>query len=337
MVSLKDIAAACGVSVATVSKALNGQKEIGEQTRKRIVEAAAQMGYQPNTAARALKTKKTWNIGVLFSDGDNSGLTHNYFSHVLDSFKRTAEDRGYDITFINRAGRGKKTMTWLEHARSRGFDGVVIACIDFTSPEVAELVNSEIPVVTIDYVFHNCMAVLSNNNSGMTALMQYIIGMGHRRIAYLHGERESMVTGARLTAFYRAAEAAGIPVPDEYVREARYRGSRECYELTEKLLSLPEPPTCILYPDDFAAFGGMNCLREKGLQVPEDISIAGYDGISLTRYLEPKLTTLVQSSERIGACAAEKLISLLEKPKTTLIETTLIDGKVQKGGTVKRL
>lgn len=101
MASLKDISKICGVSVATVSKALNDHKDIGEETKANIRRVAKEMGYSPNLSARALKTNRTYGIGVLFADEARSGLTHDYFSSVLDSFKRTAEKSGYDITFIN--------------------------------------------------------------------------------------------------------------------------------------------------------------------------------------------------------------------------------------------
>ena len=180
MVSMKDISAVCGVSIATVSKALNDHKDIGEETKEHIKQVAKEMGYSPNSAARTLKRGRTKNLGVLFVDDEQSGLTHDYFAHVLDSFKRTAEERGYDITFINccktRAGR----MSYLEHSRYRGFDGVVIACVDFEDPEVEELVRSDIPVVTIDHLFHNRSSIISDNIKGIRDLVHYVYEMGHR-------------------------------------------------------------------------------------------------------------------------------------------------------------
>ena len=135
MVSLKDISVACGVSVATVSKALNNHHDIGEETKERIKRTAKEMGYFPNSAAKMLKTNRSNNIGVLFVDDDKSGLTHDYFAYVLDSFKRKAEERGFDITFINCNKTRVNRMSYVEHAKYRGFDGVVIACIDFLDPE----------------------------------------------------------------------------------------------------------------------------------------------------------------------------------------------------------
>ena len=122
MTSLKDISRVCGVSVATVSKALNDHADIGKDTKEHIKRVAKEMGYLPNFSARALKTNRTHDIGVLFVDEAMSGLTHDYFSSVLDSFKRTAERHGYDITFINSCKERAGRMSYLEHSRYRGFD-----------------------------------------------------------------------------------------------------------------------------------------------------------------------------------------------------------------------
>lgn len=336
MVSMKDISVACGVSVATVSKALNDHKDIGAKTKERIRQTAKEMGYFPNSAAQALKTNRTYNIGVLFVDEALSGLTHDYFAYVLDSFKRTAEEHGYDITFINCSQNGKNRMSYLEHAKHRGFDGVVIACIDFQDPEVIELIQSNVPVVTIDHLFNNRIAIISDNVNGMRQLFTYIYEKGHRRIAYIHGA-DSAVTRSRLSSFYKTAKELGVEIPDEYVRQAAYRSTKGAYERTMELLDLPEPPTCILYPDDFASFGGINAIQERGLRIPEDISVAGYDGIRVARHIEPKLTTLKQDTERIGYEAAENLISLIEEPKSTLIQVITIAGEVLEGHSVKDL
>ncbi len=336
MASLRDIAAACGVSTATVSKALNDQKDISQATKDRVIQMAREMGYKPNLAAKALKTKRTNNIGVLFVDDNMSGLTHDYFAWVLDSFKKTAEEKGYDITFINSSKTSPNHMSYLEHALSKGFDGVAIACVDFESPEVAELVQSDIPVVTIDYVFNNKQAVLSNNSIGMRDLVTYILNKGHRKIAYIHGT-PSMVTQNRLSSFYRTLSEWGIDEPDAYIRSCHYRDIKSCYKLAGELLDLPDPPTCILFPDDFALIGGLNAIRERGMRVPDDVSVAGYDGIPLGHYLEPQLTTYSQDKQMIGQTAAEKLIELIESPKTTVIETATIEGHVREGRSVKDL
>ena len=335
MVSMKEIAKKCNVSVASVSKALNGYSDISEETRKFILKTASEMGYLPNSSARTLKTKRSYNLGVMFVDEAASGLTHDYFNHVLESFKRTAEDRGYDITFTSGKISGQK-LSYYEHCRYRGVDGVVIACVDFYAQEVQELIRSEIPVVTIDHVFDGNIAVVSNNSQGMEDLVTYIYEQGHRKIAYIHGD-DTSVTRIRLSSFYRTMQRMGVEIPDEYIRECPYRDADAAAKKTGELLDLAQPPTCILYPDDYAAIGGINEIRERGLRISEDISIAGYDGITIAKILEPKLTTLCQDTAAIGKIAAEKLIDLIENPKTTLIDRFTVDGTLFKGGSVKQL
>lgn len=336
MVSMKDISIACGVSIATVSKALNNHSDIGEETKELVRQMAKEMGYFPNSAAKALKTNRTYNIGVLFVDDSRSGLKHDYFTYVLDSFKRTAEEQGYDMTFINCSKTRENRMSYLEHAKYRGFDGVVIACIDFYDPEVVELVRSDIPVVTIDHLFNNRIAIISDNVKGMKDLLTFVYNKGHRRIAYIHGA-DSAVTQSRLASFHKTAEELGLQVPDAYIKEAAYRNTKATFEKTQELLDLPVPPTCILYPDDFSSFGGINAIKDRGMEIPEDISVAGYDGIRIGRHLEPQLTTLKQDTERLGANAAQSLIGLIENPKTTVIRQVIVEGEVFEGKTVKDL
>ena len=333
MVSMKDIAQRCGVSVATVSKALNGQPDIGEETRRRVEQAAKELGYLSNAAARALKTNRTYHLGVLFVDERRSGLGHEYFSSMLESFKVEAESRGYDITFINHNAGGKRS-TYLNHCQYRGVDGVVIACVDFHDPQVRELVDSGIPLVTIDHVFNNRLAVISDNVSGVEELVRYVYKKGHRRIAFLHGERTT-VTQNRLVGFHRACEELGLEIPEAYIRECVYHDPDRCAAATRELLALPERPTCILFPDDFSYIGGLNVLNEMGLRIPEDISVVGYDGIHLARVMQ--LTTYSQNTQDLGRIAAEKLISLIEHPKTTLIDRIMVPGALLPGASVRQI
>ncbi len=338
MVSMKDISARCGVSVATVSKALNDHSDISEATKRLVRNCAKEMGYFPNSSARALKTNRTFNLGVLFVDRARNGLTHDFFARVLDSFKVTAEARGYDLTFIN-CDRTTQHMTYLEHSRYRGVDGVVIAHVDFDQDEVAELIRSEIPVVTVDHSFDNKPSVVSDNIQGMRELVEYVAGRGHRKIAYINGgdKATSSVTRNRIGSYYRTMSELGLPTPEEYMIDADYRNPLVCHDATLKLLSLSDPPTCILCPDDFSAIGCINALHEKNLAVAKDVSIAGYDGIDIAKFLEPKICTIEQDTMTIGRRAAEKLIGMIEHPKTTLIERVIVEGKLLAGNSVAQV
>lgn len=332
MVSLKDISVLCGVSVATVSKALNGHKDVSEATRERLMKAAKEMGYFPNSQARALKTNRTYNLGVMYLDEAGSGLTHEFFAKVLDSFKTTAEAAGYDITFINR-DVGKQKMSTYEHCKYRNVDGVIIACTDFTSQDVYEVINGDIPVVTIDHIFDCRTAIMSNNEKGMEELINYVTKMGHRKIAFIQGNR-SAVAERRLAGFYKACMTRGISVDPDWILNGDYHNPDLTYKLTKELLSRENKPTCVFMPDDYSAMGAFNAVKEMGLSVPEDISIVGYDGIAYSQLLSPKLTTYLQDTDLIGVTAAKQLVSLIENPQTTFKEVITVDGKLLEGGSV---
>ena len=227
-------------------------------------------------------------------------------------------------------------MSYYEHTRYRGFDGVVIACIDFQDPEVIELANSDIPLVTIDYTFNNRSSVISNNYAGMMTLVKYLVEKGHRKIAYVCGE-DTAVTRNRLAAFYKVLEDNDIQIPDEYVKHSSYRNMAKTEAATDELLALSDRPTCIMYSDDHSAMGGVNSIRKHGLRIPEDISVAGYDGVNIASQIDPKLTTIRQDTEAIGRNAAIKLLSLIERPKSTVEEQIMIEGSLVEGQTVSQI
>ena len=333
MVSMKDIARRCGVSVATVSKALNGLQDISEETRKRICAVAEEMGYMTNAAARALKTKRTYNLGILLMNENRSGLTHEYFTSIIEGFKQEAESHGYDITFIN-SHVGSESVSYLRHCRYRSLDGVLIACIDFTDSRVRELAQSNIPVVTIDHVFPDRQAILSDNVDGLEALVHHAYEKGHRKISFLHGE-DTAVTRGRLKGFYKACEELGLEIPENYVHSCIYHDPDCCEEATRRLLQLEDRPTCIIFPDDYSFMGGYNAIAEAGLKMPEDVSAMGYDGINLARLMH--LTTYTQNATTIGATSARKLIELVEDPASADREPILIHGGLLEGTSVKEL
>lgn len=335
MVTVKDIAEKCGVSRATVSKALNGYGDISPETAERIRKTAEEMHYHPNAAAQLLKTNSSHSIGVLFEDQTNSGLAHEYFSKILNAMKVEAEKRGYDITFISQ-NLGGKPASYLEHARYRQVDGVLLASVDYTAPGVQELVESEIPTVTIDYGFNDHSAVMSDNLEGEYELTKYLLSMGHRKIAFIHGE-ETSVTKKRLVGFNRALAEEDLRIPDDYLVRARYHDPEASREMTRKLMALPDPPTAILYPDDYSYIGGFMELERMHLKVPADVSCCGYDGIGISGYLHPVLTTYEQNTEEIGTRAAAKLVESIEHPKTCVPETLDVRGRILIGHSVKKM
>lgn len=333
MVKLKDVAEKMNVSVGTVSKALRHSHEISEEMTDRIIRCANELGYVPNSSARILKTNKSYSIGVIFVDKTRAGLGHDYFSTMLNSIRDELTLSGYDFTFITNH-IGDSNISYLNHARYRRCDGVIVVTADFNDEEIVEIVKSEVPVVTIDHIFNNRSSVLSDNEEGLSAIVKYIYEKGHRKIAFIHGE-DTTVTNQRLGAFYKTCEELGIEVNKDYIKEAYYHLPRQAGLMTRELLDLEDRPTCIIYPDDYSYMGGATEIEKHGLRIPEDISVVGYDGIFLSRILRPVLTSYKQNSVEIGKVAVQRLLEQIEKPKSFVRKPVMIRGCLQEGQTVK--
>ena len=327
--TILEVARRCGVSPGIVSRVLSAARaDIGDEVRAQVLSAAKELGYEASS--------HTCSLGVLFMDESAKGLTHPYFSAVLNAFKIAAEARGYDVTFINQA-IGRDMLSYLEYCQYRDLDGVCLACIDFGDPQVVELVQSGIPCVTVDHIFKKIPSVLSDNETGVQKLVEYAIAMGHRRIAMIHGHNNSVVTRTRIRQFYQTMEFHGLTVPDEYVCAGLYSDIGLTRQLVDRLLHLPEQPTCILLPDDLCYLGAQEAARDLGVRIPADVSFIGYDGIPIMQAISPKLTTIRQNSDRIGEEAAAKLIAMIEEGKRVSRLPVLLPIELLEGGTVAKL
>lgn len=330
MVKLKDIAQACGVSVATVSRALNGLTDPTNGKTEAIRQIAQEMGYYPNAAAKALKTNRSNNIGILYEDQMN----HEYFSTLIDALRTNAEARGYDLTFIGR-GEGD-SGNYYEHARRRNLDGVVVIQADFNSAEVIRLATSNMPTVVIDHEYEGCDCVLSDNGKSMEQIIASVHAEGHSRIAFIHGE-DGTVTRNRIAGFYKGCAELGLKVPAEYMRKGKFHDPAGCAQTAVELMALPEPPTCILFPDDYSSLGALVLLEGRGIKIPGDVSVVGYDGIRLTQMMRPRLTTYSQDTAGIGKETIQLLIEAIESPETHKARHISVSGVMMPGETLGKI
>ncbi len=330
IVTIKTISEACGLSIAAVSKALNGQPGISQEKAAMVRRTAQEMGYYPNAAAQTLKTKRSYNIGILFQNL----LAHEYFSLILESIRQTAEEKNYDITFLG--NRHHPGMSYYEHAMYRQCDGVIITQGNFDFEGVRRLAESEIPVVAVEQAFTGRTAVMSDNVGSMEQIVQYLHSLGHRRLAFIHGEMGD-VTRARLVGFHRGCRTCGIEVPDDWVIAARFHEPEDSIQATQKLLGAKIPPDCILYPDDIACISGVAAAQSMGLSVPKDVSCFGFDGIRLAAVMTPSIATYRQNAQDIGRRAAEELIAAIEDPKCYVPRVITVPGEIQPGGSVRDL
>lgn len=272
-------------------------------------------------------------IGVLLEDEAKQGLKQDFFSAVIEGFRQYAAKKGYTIMMFNNYYGDRPTYT--EQVKLYDMDGVFVTTATYND-ELWDLLKVDVPVGTIDYDAENTVNVMSNNTRGMNELMEYIISMGHRKIGYIMGDG-NYVSNTRLNEFLKVLEKHHINLPEEYLIHSHFRDVERAAYYTEKLLKLPDPPTCIVYSDDYAAMGGVNVINARGLEIPRDISIAGYDGNELLANIEPALTTVAQNNMLMGETAAKRLIYNIEHPDDPVYGDTIIDSEFTYGRSVGRV
>ena len=274
-------------------------------------------------------------IGVILEDDAKLGLNHTYFSEILEAFRVFYEEKGISLIFLNNARKFDGAKTYLEQLKEYGCLACMIACVT-DSQEVNDILDSDIPVVAIDKSYQNCINVSSDNDEGTAMLTEYVISMGHKRIAYMMGD-DNFITKSRLNAFLKTCENHSISIPDNFIISCKYRNVDMATYHTENLLKMEQPPTCIMYTDDYASIGGINIINARGLTIPRDISITGYDGNDILSQYEPKLTTIKQDGVAIGQLAATKLLEVLEDPTVNNKGNHYVTVSLEKGRTVKKV
>ncbi|MFP4697231.1 MAG: LacI family DNA-binding transcriptional regulator [Eubacteriales bacterium] len=312
MVTIYDIAKLTGFSVPTVSKALNNYSDVGEKTKRTIIKVAKEMGYLPNSHARALTTKKSWSIGVIYNQTDNCGITNPFLSAVIDGFKRTIEPKGYDLLFLS-DNIGKQHLTYLEHCKYRCIDGVVVMSSTVKDNNLQELIDSKIPKVFIDLDIKNENVISSDNEFGIDLAVKYLYELGHRKIGFITGASMTYPGKKRKDAFYKNIKKLNIDFKSKYLVEKGYFTIEDGYKAMNRILELTDKPTAVVAAADYLAIGAIKAIREKGYNVPEDFSIIGFDDIELANLFTPSLTTVRQNVSLIGEEAATQLIKSIHE------------------------
>ncbi|MCR2823785.1 LacI family DNA-binding transcriptional regulator [Lederbergia panacisoli] len=314
MPTIYDIAEKAGFSITTVSKVLNNYPGVNEKTRKKILSTIEEIGYQPNSNARSLMTKKYWTIGVVFIEELNIGIKHPFFSAVIESFRKRAEEFGYDLLLVSRNVENKR-KSYLDRFRQRGVDGVIVVSPLNFNKEVQEILDYHIPSVFIDLYSKNVSVVNSDNAFGSEMAVDYLYSLGHRKIAHIAGEEKTLAGQERRKGFIAAIEKYGLHLPETYIVSGGYFEFESGVLAMEQLLSLEDRPTAIFAASDMIALGAIKAIRNHGLKVPDDISIVGFDDIELAKHSTPSLTTIKQDTDLIGMQAADLLLKQIDAKK----------------------
>lgn len=329
--SIRDIARMAGVSVATVSRVLNGYPDVSSQTRERIEKLIADSGYQPNNAARNLKRRSNHAVGLLME-----GSATGFMTALADVLEQRATQRGYMLA-PHRVTNGVSGVdTAVQLAMEKRLQGLIICGGYFIHTE-EELRRLPVPTVFcttdllgIDPALYSSVRV--NDRQAAFAAVEYLCGLGHRRIAILGGIENDRggVSSRRLRGYCDALEKHGIPVEPALLRYCGLFTMQRGYEAARALLAGPVRPTALFCVADQLALGACRAVFDAGLQVPGDISVMGFDGMDMAAFYNPSLCTVRQPAQDIAEKTISLLLDLIEKDgenRHFVLPTRIVQGE----------
>ncbi|WP_367320129.1 LacI family DNA-binding transcriptional regulator [Streptomyces sp. HUAS ZL42] len=318
--TLAVVAREAGVSVPTASKVVNGREDVAPETRRRVTEALDRLGYVRRPRFDAAKPPRLVDLVVHSLDSSWSGA-------VLHGVEEAAHDAGLDVVVsaaLSRTRGSRPQRGWLDKLTVRGSSGVLFNLAELTESQYSWLDQHRIPFVMIDPVLEPPPGVVSvgaaNWQGGVTAT-EHLLSLGHKRIAVVAGHRRKMCSNARVAGYRSALASAGLLHRPEYVRHGGFDEAVARRRMGE-LLDLPEPPTAVFVCSDRMALGVYEALAERGLRVPDDISVIGFDDLPEARWASPALTTVRQPLGEMAATALRILVRMMdgERPEGTRTE-----------------
>ena len=318
--TIYEIAKIAGVSPATVSKVINNYSDISDKTRKKVKKILEEQNFQPNYEAQCLSTKRTWTLGLVYFENSEIGLKHPFFAAVIESFKKEAEKKGYSLLLGSKNDR-LKIDSFLQYFQYRNVDGIAIICSIPNDKETSEIIESDFPTVVIDMYNENTATVTSDNKQGCKMAIQYLYDLGHRKIAHITGmeENDNWVSNIRKESYIHEMNRLKLPIRKGYIQKGRNFDFDGGYVAMKNLMKLEERPTAVFAAGDKCALGAMQAVKDEGFNVPDDISIIGFDDSDVSQYVTPKLTTVKQSCDMIGSEAATILIHQIDKKEKVVV------------------
>lgn len=336
MVTIKDVAREAGVSVTTVSRALNGYDDVNIDTKQHIIRVANQLNYVPNRAAQSLVKKETKTLAFILSGLEKEGGRDNQVYRLLAGMYAFAETVDYNVALFTTDSAHQKQKTYVDFCREHNIGGAMISGIRLDDPYLKDLFKSGMPCVLIDVDMDSekVSSVSIDNEQASREVVQMLIDMNHRRIGCVIGREETDVTIKRLSGYAIALSQNGILYDEDIVVCGDFL-EHKAYEVTKKLLNQHSDMTAIYCFSDMMALGTMTAIREKGLRIPEDISVIGFDDIPISEYLNPALGTVRQNFYEMGYHAAKQLLKMIRGESSG--QKIFIDYKVLARDTIRVL
>jgi len=313
MTTIHDVAHRAGVSVATVSRVMNGTAYVSDELRDRVWEAIRELNYSPSALARGLSTHVSRTIGVCIP----SITKHPFWALVVTGIEGVCHRERYNIFLCNTDTNPQRERDYIELLRTRRVDGIVIGPSSDSVSHLKPFMDPNWPVVMVDRKFLDLEvpAVLVDNYHASLAAMEYLIRLGHRRIGVVAGPHSHTVASDRIRGYRDALARSGIPMDEALIRMRSYE-DEHAHEATRALLALPNPPTAILSCSGRLAKGILSVIQGEGLQIPQDISLLTFDDLDWMSLVTPPLTAIAQPASEMGERAMEILLRILQGEET---------------------
>lgn len=325
MTSIYDIAKQAGVSAATVSRVINNERYVSLKTQEKVKRVLHDTGFIPNANASSLTKKRTNTFAVVVPD-----LTNPFFTEIIHGIEGQAAARKIAVIVSNTDENIDKERKALRFLTERRVDALIIASAARTGDHIISCLGKDTPIVLLDRQPQGLKAdlVRSDDHRGAEILVDYLVGLGHRKIGFIAGKRGISTTKLRLDGYRLALEKYGLECQAELIAQGDFKkeGGREGMLA---LLALPNPPTSVIASNNLEAIGALSAIREMGLRVPEDISLVCLDDIELASLVYPFLTVVAQPVRTMGAVAAqlalERLDGKAEQPREVVMQMTLLE------------
>ncbi|BAU87101.1 lacI family transcriptional regulator [Streptomyces laurentii] len=308
MASIKDVAAAAGVSVATVSRVLNDHPSVSDDARTRVQAAVETLGYRPNAVARSLRTHETRTLGLVISD-----VVNPYFAHLARSVEEEARELGYSVIIGNADERPDLQDHHVRTLLDRRIDGLLVSPTDGGSPLMLNAATNGTPMVFVDRWIAgvDVPVVRADGRAAVHDLVAHLHALGHRRLAIIAGPAATTTGSERVESFRAAMSEYGLPLPDAYIGQGDFQ-AESGRRATERFLDLAEPPEVVFAADNLMALGALDAIRARGLRIPDDIALAAFDDIPWFVHTDPAITVISQPTAELGRAAVRALVDRVE-------------------------
>ena len=307
-VHLKDVAKRAGVSTATISRVLNGKGYVSDELRKRVNAAVAEMDYTPNGLARGMQLRRTFSLGLVVSD-----VRNEFFTLLARGVEDEGQERGYFVFLCNTDGDLAKERAYLRGLHEKRVDGIVLAPIGEANDQVRRLADAGIQVVLADRMLPDAQVpgVSCDNFGGAYKATEYLLSLGHRRVALISGKPGASTGRERLEGFQSAMEANGVAVEPALIVPGNFteEGGRAA---GKSLLNLPQPPTAVISCNNLMTRGMLLAVRSRGKSVPRDMSVVSFDDVPVFSILDRPLTVVSLPTYEMGRRACQVLVDMLE-------------------------